>query len=200
MAEEITNMKSITILTRIDFRKWLSQNYNKENKVSAIVYKKHTGKSSPSHREMIEEAICFGWIDTTIKKLDKDRYIRTFSKRNKNSKWSNNTLRYAKDLIKQKKMTSAGMKFYKEGLKRPPHDVGIPKNPSMPIELKKELSKNKKAEKNFNNFPPSFKKMLYRGILRGKLEETRKKRIRLIVLKAKDGKKNILGNSSKVNN
>ena len=76
----------------------------------------------------MEEAICFGWIDTTIKRLDEDTYLRHFSRRNKNSKWSDNTLGYAKQLIKEKKMTPIGLEFYKEGLKKPTHDHGIPKN------------------------------------------------------------------------
>ena len=97
-------MKIITTFTRDDFRKWLMKNHNKENKISVILYKKHTNKFAPSHRELMEEAICFGWIDTTIKRLDEDKYIRNFSKRNNNSKWSDNTLRYAKDLIKQTRL------------------------------------------------------------------------------------------------
>jgi len=179
-------MKQKTAFNRNDFRKWLVKNHNKETKVEVIVYKKHTGKSSPSHKELMEEAICFGWIDTVIKRLDENKFIRTFSKRNKNSKWSNNTIQYAKDLIKQGKMTSVGLKFYKEGLKKPTHDFGIPKNPDMPVELKNALGKNKKARENFEKFIPSIKKMAYRWILRGKREETRTKRVKLLVERAKN--------------
>ena len=180
-------MKTITAFKRQDFRDWLIKNHHIEKKVSVISYKKHTGKSYASHRELMEEAICFGWIDTTIKRLDEDRYIRNFSKRSKNSTWSYNTLSYAKDLIKDKKMMPLGLKYYKEGLKKLPHDHGIQKNPSMPIELKKALSKNKKAKENFNLFPPSVKKMLYRLILRGKLKETSERRIKKIVENARKG-------------
>jgi uncharacterized protein YdeI (YjbR/CyaY-like superfamily) len=184
-------MKTITVFVRNYFRKWLVKNHDKENKVSVVVYKKHTGKMSPSHKELMEEAICFGWIDTTIKRLDENRYIRNFSKRNKNSKWSNNTIRYGGELIKQGKMAPVGLKFYKEGLKKPTHDEGIPKNPNMPIELKRALCKNKKAKVNFEGFSPSIKKMFYRWILRGKREETRTKRIKLTVKKAKINNKDV---------
>jgi uncharacterized protein YdeI (YjbR/CyaY-like superfamily) len=110
--------KFINIFTSEDFRKWLEKNYKKENVVCLVVHKKHTGKPFPSHRELIEEAICFGWIDTTIKRLDEDKFIRKFCSRTKNSKWSENTLSYARKLIKQKRMTDRGLKFYKEGLKK----------------------------------------------------------------------------------
>jgi len=192
-------MKTITAFTRNDFRKWLMKNHDKETKVSVIVYRKHTGKPSPSHRELMEEAICFGWIDTILRKLDENRYIRTFSRRNRNSKWSDNTLRYAKDLIKQGKMTPEGLKFYKEGLKKPTHDHGIPKNPDMPVELKNALDKEKKAKENFEKFPPSTKKVFYRWILRGKLKETRAKRIKLTVEKAKISSKDVFGTQEKIN-
>ena len=179
-------MKQITVLTRDNFRDWLAENHNHETKIEVIVYKKHTGKPSPSHKELMEEAICFGWIDTTIKKLDEHKYIRTFCKRNKNSKWSNNTIQYAKDLIKQGKMTPSGLQYYKEGLKKPTHDFGIPKNPNMPSELKNALGKNKKARDNVEKFTPSVKKMAFRWILRGKREETRTRRIKLLVERAKN--------------
>jgi uncharacterized protein YdeI (YjbR/CyaY-like superfamily) len=181
-------IKKINIFNRNDFRKWLEKNHNKENKVKVILHKKHTGKHSPSHRELIEEAICFGWIDTTVKRIDEDTFERNFSRRNKNSKWSDNTLSYAKDLIKRKMMTSHGLEFYKQGLLKPTHDHGIPKNPSIPIELKNVLEKNKKAKTNFNKFSNSKKRMIYRWFLSAKLPETRKKRIKLILKRSEEGK------------
>lgn len=110
MQEEIFNKE--------EFRTWLIQNHDKENKVELIMHKKHTKKASPSHRELLDEAICFGWVDTTIKRLDEDRFIRTFVRRTKNSRWSENTLKYARKLIREKRMTSSGLSFYKEGLRK----------------------------------------------------------------------------------
>jgi len=169
--------KTIIAFNRNDFRKWLGKNHKKEKTVGVIVYKKHTGKLSPSHRELMEEAICFGWIDTTIKKIDEKRYMRNFTKRNKNSKWSNNTLSYAKRLLSEGKMREEGLKFYRLGLSKPPHDYGIPKNPDMPDELKKEFLKNKKLREGFDKFPPSRKRVFCRMILRAKLPETKRKRV-----------------------
>ena len=179
--------KKVTVYTRGDFRKWLAKYHEKEKRVAIILYKRHTGKPAPSHRELMEEAICFGWIDTTIKRLDENKYLRNFAKRNKNSRWSDNTLGYAKQLIKEKKMTPTGLKFYKLGLQKPTHDQDVPKNPSMPLELKKALAKNKTIQKNFENFAPSTKRMLYRWLLSGKLPETRKKRVLAIIKMARTG-------------
>jgi uncharacterized protein YdeI (YjbR/CyaY-like superfamily) len=181
----------INVFEREDFRKWLEKNHEKENKVLIILHKKHTGKPAPSHRQQIEEAICFGWIDTTLKRIDENTYQRKFVKRNKNSTWSNNTISYAKELTKQGKMFPQGTYFYKLGLSKPTHDHGIPKNPDMPLELKKALNKkeNKQAKENFNNFAPSTKKATYRLLLRAKLPETKKKRINTIINLALENKK-----------
>ena len=183
-------VKTFHASSRKEWRAWLSKNHSKENKVGLISYKKHTGKPALTHKESMEEAICFGWIDTTIKRLDEKRYLRYFSRRSKNSKWSLATLSYGKDLINRKLMTSHGLKFYKEGVKKKAFDHHIPKNPEIPLELKKELEKNIIALKNFNNFAPSYKKMYFRWILHAKLPETQMKRIKIIVQKAKDNRKN----------
>jgi len=174
-------IKSFTPKSRKDWRKWLEKNHEKESKVALIKYKKHTRKPTVTSKEAMEEAICFGWIDTTIKRLDEDRYIQHFSKRNKNSKWSYNTLSYAKRLIKDRKMTPVGLKMYKEGLAKLPHDHGIPKNPEVPKDLKTLLNQNKKAKENFNNLSSSARRIYLRWLLRAKLPETKNKRMKLIL-------------------
>lgn len=188
---------TVKVYKKEDFRKWLNKNYTKEHKVAILLHKRHTGKPAPTHRELIEEAICYGWIDTIIKKFDEDTFIRHFSKRTKNSSWSKNTLGYAKDLIKQGRMQEHGLHFYKIGLKKKTHDHGIPKNPNQPIELKNALVKNKKAENTFDKLPPSTKRMLYRWLLYAKRPETRKKRISQIITAMLKGDRDVIRPSTK---
>jgi len=175
------DLEQITAYTAKDFRDWLAKNHDSQTKVQVIVYKRHTQKSSPSHRQLMEEAICYGWIDTTLKRIDDDRYIRNFSRRNKNSRWSNNTLGYAKELIQSGRMTEAGLHFYNEGRQKPTHDHGIPKNPEMPEQLKNALLKNKQKKAKFEKLAPSTKKMIYRQFLTAKRPETKIKRIKEIL-------------------
>jgi uncharacterized protein YdeI (YjbR/CyaY-like superfamily) len=183
-------MDTITVYSAKEFRTWLKKNHKKESKLAVVVHKRHTGKGAPTHREMIEEAICFGWIDTTIKRLDEDTFVRHFSKRNTKSTWSDNTLSYAAALIKEGRMQPQGLHFYTLGKAKPTHDHGVPKNPEMPAELKRALAKNAKAKSHVEALPPSTKRMLYRWILRGKQAATREKRVKQIVASAKAGKKN----------
>lgn len=186
----------INVFSAQDFRTWLKKNHKKESKVRVIIHKKHTGKKFPTHRELIEEAICYGWIDTTIKRIDEDTFGRNFSKRNESSKWSDNTLSYAKYLVKQGRMQEQGMHFYKKGKAKPTHDHGIPKNPDMPIELKKALAKDPVAKKIFEKVAPSMKRTLYRYILRGVQQETRDKRVKQIVANYRKSTKSIFRGSA----
>ena len=175
--------------TTKEWREWLVDNHEKESRMTVIRYKKHTGKPSPSHLELMHEAICFGWIDTTVKRLDDEKYLINFAKRTDKSRWSSNTLSYAKKMIAEKRMYPQGLKRYKEGLKKPTIDSLVSKNPEMPADLKAELT-SKHALSNFEAFAPSYKRTWLRWLEHAKLEETRKKRINVIVTRSlqKNGK------------
>jgi len=169
--------------TRQAWRKWLEKNHIKESRISVIRYKKHTGKPSPNVMDLMHEAICFGWIDTTVKRLDDDKYLIRYVKRTDKSKWSENTLRYGKQLLKEGKMSPQGIHRFKQGLNKPTHDHGIPKNPDPPEDFIDELNKprNKNARENFEKLAPSLKRAHMRWLYRAKLPETRKKRIKSII-------------------
>lgn len=183
MSSEETPEKTFYPATREAWRKWLEKNHIKKKRIAVVRYKKHTGKPSPSHMELMHEAICFGWIDTTVRRLDEDRYLVRFAKRTDKSKWSDNTLKYGKQLLKEGKMFPQGIQRYKEGLNKPTHDHGIPKNPDPPRDFLDELNQsiNKKAKENFEKLSPSVKRTHIRWLYRAKLPETRKKRINSII-------------------
>ncbi len=179
----------VYLKTGMEWRDWLSKNHDKEKKVYLIKYKKHTGKPTLTNREAMGEAICFGWIDTTINRIDDEKYSQCFVKRTEKSRWSNNTLSYAKRLIKEGKMTPAGLKMYKLGLKKPVIDHNLPKNPIPPSDLMIELEKNKTALNNFNNFAPSYKRFYIYWIEHAKRQETRNKRIKEVFNRSLENKK-----------
>tara|TARA_Y100000310_G_C20495566_1_gene721366 strand:+ start:114 stop:683 length:570 start_codon:yes stop_codon:yes gene_type:complete len=183
-------VKEIYAKNRKEWRDWLAKNHNKEKKVHLIKYKRHTGKPALSHKESMEEAICFGWIDTTIKRLDEDRFRRTFVRRGKNARWSRATLGYAKKMIEEKRMTKAGMDAYELGLKKPPMDHFIrSKNPDTPKDLEKQLEKSKKAKEFFQNLAPSYKRYYIYWVESAKRQETKNKRIKEVFDRCKESKK-----------
>ena len=183
---EIT--KKFNPTSRKDWRAWLKKNHKKEKLIWLIHHKRHTNKPFISHRESLEEAICFGWIDTIIKRIDHNTFARCFVRRTEKSRWSGNTLSYAQKMIKEKKMAAEGLKRYKEGLKKPSLDLGIPKNPEPQKDLLEALQKKKMLER-FHAFAPSYKRYYVRWIERAKRPETRKKRINLVVQRCAINKK-----------
>jgi len=188
----MTEIPEVYAKSRKYWRDWLRKNHSKERIVHLIKYKRHTGKPTLNNREAMEEAICFGWIDTTIKRIDEEKYRQCFVRRNKNSRWSNNTLRIAGEMIKKRKMAKAGLHFYEEGKKKPTIDHGLPKNPDIPEDLQKALDENKKAKQNFAAFAPSYRRLFIYWVMKAKRPETKKNRIKRVVDAAKENKKNFV--------
>ena len=101
-----------------DLVNWLEANHETKDRVEFKIYKKHTGYPVPSHNEQVRTAICYGWIDTKVKRIDDDSYMRVFVKRKESAKWSLNTLKYAAELTAQGKMRPLGMEHYLTALEK----------------------------------------------------------------------------------
>lgn len=181
--------KQITVRSREQWRKWLHKNHLSEEKVFLISYKKHTGKNSINHREQMEEAICYGWIDTTVKRIDEDKYGRYFVRRKESANWSKNTLSYGAALLKDGQMSAFGKKMFLLGKKKGAMDADVPEKLEIPEDLKKAFAKNKKAKSGFEAYSPSVRKAHLRWLFSAKREETRLKRIALLVSAASKGEK-----------
>ncbi len=96
--------KEIYCSNRSEWHGWLAKNSMTETGVWLIYYKKHTGKPRVSYDDAVEEAICFGWIDSTIQRMDDERYRQKFTPRNRESKWSAHNVRRANKMIREGKM------------------------------------------------------------------------------------------------
>ena len=168
------------ISNRKEWRKWLKENHSTVKEVWLTYYKKHTGKPRIPYDDAVEEALCFGWIDSTIKRIDDEKYCQKFTPRKDKSNWSKfNKERVAK-LIKQNIMTKAGMDKINTAKKIGNWDKRIAAeiNFDMPPELSQLLIANKIAKEFFNELSPSFKKQYIGWIASAKKIETREKRAR----------------------
>ncbi len=88
--------KTVAARTREQWRAWLANHHDSESAVWLVFNKRHTHRPSISYNDAVEEALCFGWIDSIIKRVDEDRYARKFTPRKPDSKWSTaNRQRYA---------------------------------------------------------------------------------------------------------
>ena len=103
-------MRQIQVSTRGEWRKWLAENYDKEaDGIWLVFYRRAAGRASLGYEEALEEALCFGWIDSIIKKLDEARYCRKFTPRKNTSRWSPANRKRVAKLMKSGAMTEFGL-------------------------------------------------------------------------------------------
>jgi len=171
------SMQYFYFRNREEWREWLSQNHSATDELWLAYYKKHTGKPSVIYREALEEALCFGWIDGMIKRIDDETYIQRFTPRRKKSRWSQTNIRLALKLLEAGKMHESGLKFreYWSPEHKDNHDISdtVICDPSW----EERLNSNPLAAGNFRNMSPSNQKLFLRWIMAAKREETRMKRM-----------------------
>ena len=184
-------MNKLYIKANNEWRKWLTKNHNKVEEVWLIFYKKEIGKLSIDYEAAVEEALCFGWIDSLVKKIDEERYARKFTPRKDKSVWSESNKKRVNKVIKEGRMTEHGLNKVKAAKKsgkwyeddRP--DISF----NIPTDFEKALKKNKKAKENFEKLSPTHRKYYIGWIATAKREETIEKRIEESIKLLKRGKK-----------
>jgi len=195
----MTELKQLQFKTHAAWRAWLEKNHSKSKGIWLVYCKKHSGKASVAYNDAVEEAICFGWIDSKVRTVDADRYMQIYTPRNRDSIWSYTNIKRARKMVEEKKMTPAGLAIM------PPEVKGavktgkintfnkkgqvIPKVLPMPTDLKDALAENKNAGKNWERFAPSHKKMYIYWVLDAKRPETRERRIKEVVRRSENNVK-----------
>ncbi|HET9746805.1 MAG TPA: YdeI/OmpD-associated family protein [Chitinophagaceae bacterium] len=196
MANKTTkeNYKTFHPKTRQAWRKWLEKNHSISPGIWLIYDKKSTGRAKLVYNDAVEEALCFGWIDSTMRPLDGERFMQRFTPRKPKSGWSGLNKKRIEKMIAEGLMASAGLEKIdlakKDGSWESLDYIDAIR---LPEDFEKALSKNKKARVNFENFPPFSKKQFLYHINQAKTEVTRKQRIRLCVKMAAANKKPSVG-------
>jgi uncharacterized protein YdeI (YjbR/CyaY-like superfamily) len=167
---------------RNDWRRWLRENHDTKKKVWLIYYKTNTGKVTISYEDSVEEALCFGWVDSIIKKIDDRKFARKFTPRTSKSMWSETNKKRAEKMIREGKMTEIGLTRIREAKDsgewyKKPVSALYKKKLLVPSYLRDALAANKKALDNFSKMAESYQKNLVGWIGSGKKEKTRRKRL-----------------------
>ena len=164
--------------TRAEWRKWLAANHDSPKGIWLILIKKGADIAGIMYGEAIEEALCFGWIDSSPAKLDKQRYKLYLSPRKPKSVWSRINKQRIQKLVKEGLMTAAGLAKIEAAKKDGSwKQLDAIDNLVIPGDLSRKLSANAKAKRNFEGFSTSSKKIILFWIASAKREETRQKRI-----------------------
>jgi uncharacterized protein YdeI (YjbR/CyaY-like superfamily) len=162
---------------RGEWRRWLAKYGSRFEEIWLVFYKKDTGKETVSYDHAVEEALCFGWVDGLKKKIDEECYAYRFTPRNPKSAWSKSNLARAERLIADGKMTPAGLKAYQSPHRRD----ALPMPTEMPRHLEEKFRKNRIAWKNYQKFPPGYRKNTAGWVGFAKREETQMKRLEMLI-------------------
>jgi uncharacterized protein YdeI (YjbR/CyaY-like superfamily) len=188
--KEYNGIKSFYAHSRSAWRNWLKKNHTKEKCVWLIIYRMDSGIASVYYKQAVEEALCFGWIDSKPNKRDEKSYYQYFAKRNPKSKWSKINKDKIEELIKDGLMMAAGLAAIETAKQNGTWTaLDAVEQIIIPQDLQKTFAKNKKAWKNFKAFPRSVKKAILDWVSSAKKPETRLKRISETVSRAEQNQR-----------
>jgi uncharacterized protein YdeI (YjbR/CyaY-like superfamily) len=168
------------------WREWLAKHHQSESEVWLVFHKRHTGRPVIAYDDAVDEALCFGWIDSLIKRLDDDRYARKFTPRNPGSRWSTaNRKRYAH--------LKASGRLTRAGLERAPTDRSgdaLRLSPAkVPQYIQHALRSRPAASNYFESLAPSYRRMYVAWIDSAKQQETKMRRVQEAIGLLAAGKK-----------
>jgi uncharacterized protein YdeI (YjbR/CyaY-like superfamily) len=188
---ETTDYVVMSFETTDQWRKWLEKNHADSPGLWLRMYKKASGIKTITYLEALHEALCYGWIDGQVKPFDETSWIQKFTPRRKRSMWSKRNIGFAEQLIKDGKMTSAGLKEIEEAKADGRWEAAYdsPSNMTVPEDFLKELTKNKKAEEFFKTLNKSNTYAIAWRLQTAKKPETREKRMKQILEMMAKGEK-----------
>ena len=159
-------MQPTTFVSAEAFRAWLEQHHDSESEIWVCYYKRGSGKQSITWPESVDEALCFGWIDSVRKSLDDERYVNRFTPRRKGSVWSAANIRRVGELTKQGRMRPAGVEAFED-----------------------RFRSKKRAWAFFEKSPRSYRQAAIRWVMTAKREETRERRLGQLIERSAAGER-----------
>ena len=170
-------MKTLLVRTLGQWRDWLAEHHASESEVWLVFHKKHTGVASIDYLDALDEALCFGWVDSLVKRLDDRRYVRKFTPRRPDSRWSAvNRKRYAE-------LETEG-RLHPPGIDRAPTNRGYDPRPprlelpaKLPAYIQAALRNHPTASHHFEALSPSQRRRYLAWIESAKREATRLRRL-----------------------
>jgi uncharacterized protein YdeI (YjbR/CyaY-like superfamily) len=178
-------LSMLRVTSRRQWRAWLSKHHTSSPGVWLVFHKAHTGVKSIPYEDAVREALCFGWIDSLVKRLDDDRYALKITPRKPTSKWSDLNRRRWAELKAAGLLTTAGLAA------APTNNTYAPRPviPELPLYIAKALKANSRAWKFFRELAPTYRRNFVVWIHMAKRPETRARRIRESISLLAAGKK-----------
>ncbi|HYN97672.1 MAG TPA: YdeI/OmpD-associated family protein [Pilimelia sp.] len=164
--------------TRAQWRAWLAEHAGTTPGVWLVSWRKGVGRPAVSYDESVEEALCFGWVDSTANRLDDERTMLYFAPRKRGSGWSRSNKQRIERLIAAGLMTEAGLRV----VERARQDgswrlLDAVEDLVVPDDLAAELAARPSARDHWDGFPPSARKAILTWIVQARRDETRRRRV-----------------------
>lgn len=163
------------------WRAWLAEHHASAREVWLVYYKPHAHQPTLSYADSLDEALCFGWIDSLIRRIDEDSYARLFTPRVNREKWSAANRKRVRELIAAGRMTPAGTAVLPADLDAEPIQRPHPEREELPEFIRQALEQTGGLRAKFDALPPSTRRAYLNYILDAKRDETRQKRLALIL-------------------
>jgi uncharacterized protein YdeI (YjbR/CyaY-like superfamily) len=181
-------VKTLLVQTVDQWREWLDEHHASESEIWLVFHKLHTGVASIDYKDARDEALCFGWVDSLVKRLDDRRYAIKFTPRRPDSRWSTtNRKRY--------EALKASGRLKPAGIERGPTDRGYAPRPArrplpsrLPRYIQAALKKHPAASRHFEALPPSQRRRYLAWIESAKREETKLRRLKEAIRLLASGK------------
>lgn len=182
--------KSFTPSTLVDWRNWLAKNHEREREVWLVYFKAISGNTNIDYESSVEEALCFGWIDSIIQKINEEKYTRKFNPRRMESKWSETNKRRVLKVIREGRMTEAGMARVTFDISKV--DMGKPRPKRPPVKMSEKIEKALKSRPNaweaFQKIAPSLQRNYILWLSDAKKPETFERRLQILIEEVTTGK------------
>lgn len=177
---------TVEVRDRGEWREWLSHHHASVAEVWLVFPKRATGRTTLTYDDAVEEALCYGWIDSLIRRLDDERYARKFTPRKLDSRWSTINRRRYESLLERGLLEPPG-------LARPPTersgDSPVPPGSGVPEYIEQAIRGDPAAWETFQGLAPSYRRQYLAWIDSARRPETREKRLREAIGKLAEGRK-----------
>jgi len=183
-------MKVTHFKTAAAFRRWLEKNHATAAELQVGFYRKDSGKGGMTYQESVDEALCFGWIDGVVRKIDADSFTHRFTPRKARSTWSNVNVAHVARLTAAGRMQPAGLQAY---ARRDPERTGTAsyeKRPrKFPAASERTFRANPKAWTRWQAQPPGYQRLAIHWVTNAKLAETRHRRLAQLMTLTAQGRR-----------
>lgn len=180
-ARRDAGVKPIYFSSPQDFYDWLEQNHETADEVYVGFFKQHTGKRAMSWSEAVDQALCFGWIDTRTNSIDQDRYMQRFTPRKPGSNWSKINVEKVAKLKEAGLMRPAGLAAFERRSDDKTGVYSFENKTELAPEYDAQLRANKPAAEYFESRPPWYRRTAIHLVMSAKREETRLRRLSQLI-------------------